>query len=77
MDIRGTSLMQQDWRGDVLLCETTGDVHTLVEENRVSAKVIGEEKGYLIDWSKEQLHAKALAEEGGDVWFRTAKVLDI
>jgi hypothetical protein len=69
--------MQQNWRGNVLFCETEGDVHTLVEENRASAKVIGEEKGYLIDWSENQLRAKALAEEPGDVWFRIAKVLDI
>lgn len=77
LDIKGTAMMQQNWRGEVLIVETKPDVQTMVEKDRASAKVIDEDRGYLFDWSEEQVHGKALAKEPGDVWFRTAKVLDI
>lgn len=74
IDLKETPFMRnQDWRGEVTFVETSGDVKTVVEEDHASAKVIDEEGGLLIDWSKGQTYAKDVAEKSGEAW--SCKVL--
>ncbi|KAJ3009789.1 hypothetical protein HKX48_007745 [Thoreauomyces humboldtii] len=70
MDLKNTPFLKdQTWRGEVTIVETPADVKTVVEEDHASAKVIDEERGYLIDWSKDQAHVKTfVAKKSGELW---------